>query len=98
MALLAALLVVSQFLQGQAGGRTLVFALATGAVLGLVLQRSRFCFYCHARDWFEDRNPRGLLAIVLALAVGVVGYTVVLGSWLPVPVPGNLRQTCTLAR
>ena len=90
VALLAALLVVSQFLQGQAGGRTLVFALATGAVLGLVLQRSRFCFYCHARDWFEDRNPRGLLAIVLALAVGVVGYTVVLGSWLPVPVPGNL--------
>ena len=90
VALLAALLVVSQFLQGQAGGRTLVFALATGAVLGLVLQRSRFCFYCHARDWFEDRNPRGLLAIVLALAVGVVGYTVVLGSWLPVPVPGKL--------
>ena len=90
VALLAALLVASQFLQGQAGGRTLVFALVSGTVLGLVLQRSRFCFYCHARDWFEDSNPRGLLAIVLALAVGVVGYTVVLGSWLPVPVPGKL--------
>ncbi|MPT37162.1 MAG: hypothetical protein E2603_01305, partial [Achromobacter sp.] len=32
----------------------------------------------------------GALAIVLALAVGVVGYTVVLGSWLPVPQPGKL--------
>jgi len=48
------------------------------------------------RDWFEDRNPRGLLAILLALAlalalaVGLVGYTVVLGSWLPVPAPGKL--------
>lgn len=72
------------------GGGGLAFALASGTVLGLVLQRSRFCFYCHARDWFEDGNPRGLLAIVLALAVGVVGYTVVQSSWLPVPTPGNL--------
>lgn len=90
LALLAALVGGANQLQAQPGGRTLVFALATGVVLGLVLQRTRFCFYCHARDWFEDRNPRGLLAIVLALAVGVVGYTVVLGSWLPVPQPGKL--------
>jgi uncharacterized membrane protein YedE/YeeE len=67
-----------------------VLLLVAGTVLGVVLQRSRFCFYCHARDWFEDRNPRGLLAIVLALAVGLVGYTVVLGSWLPVPQVGKL--------
>ena len=72
------------------GGGGLAFALVSGTVLGLVLQRSRFCFYCHARDWFEDGNPRGLLAIVLALAVGVVGYTVVQSSWLPVPTPDNL--------
>lgn len=71
-------------LQVQAGGgRTLAFALLAGAVLGLVLQRSRFCFYCHARDWFDRRDPRGLLAIVLALAVGSVGSTVVLGGWVP---------------
>ncbi|RZL66310.1 MAG: YeeE/YedE family protein [Variovorax sp.] len=89
-ALLAGLIALGGTLDGQPGGRTLVFALATGVVLGLVLQRSRFCFYCHARDWFEDRNPRGLLAILLALAVGLVGYTVVLGSWLPVPAPGKL--------
>jgi len=78
-------------LQVQAGGgRTLAFALLAGAVLGLVLQRSRFCFYCHARDWFDRRDPRGLLAIVLALAVGSVGSTVVLGGWVPQPVPGQL--------
>lgn len=89
-ALLLALLALAQWLPSQAGGRTLVFALASGALLGLVLQRTRFCFYCHARDWFEDRNPRGLLAIVLALALGVIGYTVVLGSWQPVPEAGKL--------
>lgn len=87
---LATLAAVTHAVQGLSGGRTLAFALVTGVVLGVVLQRSRFCFYCHARDWFEDRNPRGLLAIVLALAVGLVGYTVVLGSWLPVPQPGQL--------
>jgi hypothetical protein len=90
VALLAALALSTRWIETQAGGRTLVFALVTGAVLGLVLQRSRFCFYCHARDWFEGGNPRGLLAIVLALAVGLVGYTVVLGGWLPVPQPGKL--------
>ncbi len=86
----AALAAAAHAVQGLGGGRTLAFALVTGVALGVVLQRTRFCFYCHARDWFEDRNPRGLLAIVLALAVGVVGYTVVLGSWLPVPQPGQL--------
>ncbi|GKS77269.1 YeeE/YedE family protein [Acidovorax sp. SUPP950] len=88
--LLAAVGVAALALQGQPGGRALAFSLAVGAVLGVVLQRSRFCFYCHARDWFADGNPRGLLALVLALAVGTVGYTVVLGSWVPVPTAGQL--------
>ena len=90
LALVVAVGAAAHAVQALPGGRTLAFALATGGVLGLVLQRTRFCFYCHARDWFEDGNPRGLLAIVLALAVGVVGTTVVLGSWLPVPQPGKL--------
>lgn len=72
------------------GGRSLAFALGLGLVLGVVLQRSRFCFYCHARDYFERGDSRGLLAIVLALAVGTVGMHVVMGGWLPVPMPGRL--------
>jgi hypothetical protein len=59
-AVLAAAWPVAAQLQLQGGGRTLVFALALGLLLGLVLQRSRFCFYCHARDWFElGRHDRG---------------------------------------
>ena len=88
--LLASLLLGAHALQAEPGGRTLAFALLTGGLLGLVLQRSRFCFYCHARDWFEDGNPRGLLAIVLALAVGSIGMTVILGGWVPLPEPGKL--------
>ena len=72
------------------GGRPLAFALLIGTALGIVLQRTRFCFFCHTRDWFEAGDPRGLLAVVLAVAVGLIGYTVLFSSWLPVPQPGRL--------
>lgn len=72
------------------GGRTLVFTLGLGAALGVVLQRTRFCFFCHLRDFIERGDARGVLAILLALAVGSVGMHLVLGSWLPVPAPGRL--------
>ena len=35
-------------------------------------------------------DPRGVLSILLALAVGSAGMTVVLGSWVAVPQPGQL--------
>lgn len=78
-----------------AGGasRDLAFSLAIGAVFGAVLQRSRFCFFCHTRDLLEDRDPRGVLAILLALAVGVLGYVVVFGAWLPIPALDRLPPT-----
>jgi len=63
----------------------LLFSLSIGLALGFCFQRSRFCFYCHARDWFEQKDPRGLLAILLAIAIGLVGYTVLLSSWVATP-------------
>lgn len=90
----AALIVLLGIFASQAqtwnGGRTLVFALTTGIALGVVLQRTRFCFYCHARDWLQRDDPRGILAIALALAVGLVGMTVVQGSWVANPQAGQL--------
>lgn len=67
------------------GGRMLTFSALLGLALGVVLQRTRFCFLCHARDWHDKDDARGLLAILLALAVGSIGYQIVVGSWLPVP-------------
>lgn len=75
---------------GDPAGRTLGLSLALGAVFGVVLQRSRFCFFCHTRDLIEGGDPRGVLAILLALAVGIAGYILVVGSWLPVPVAERL--------
>ncbi|WP_245309149.1 YeeE/YedE family protein [Bradyrhizobium retamae] len=68
----------------------LSLSLLLGAAFGIVLQRSRFCFFCNFRDWFDSGDPRGLFGILVALAVGIVGYAIVFGAWLPDPSSGRL--------
>lgn len=71
-------------------GRGLTFSLLAGALFGLALQRSRFCFYCITRDYMANRDARGLLGLIAALALGLLGYYAVFGAFLPVPAPGRL--------
>lgn len=71
-------------------GRPLPLALLLGAAFGIVLQRTRFCFWCNIRDWFAHRNASGVFAIVVALAVGCVGHMLVAGAWVPNPALGRL--------
>lgn len=77
-------------LSADTANRALVFSLVTGTALGYVLQRSRFCFLCNFRDFLDSRDPRGLIAIVVALAVGTLLYMAVTMAWVPVPQPGRL--------
>lgn len=77
-------------LSADPAARGLVFSLLTGAGLGVVLQRSRFCFLCNLRDFLDERDPRGVLAILVALGFGAILYSVVVMSWVPVPQPGRL--------
>ena len=71
-------------------GSNLALSLVFGAAFGFVLQRARFCFFCNFRDLLDARDPRGMLGIVTALAVGVAGYTILLDAWLPDPTTGRL--------
>jgi hypothetical protein len=71
-------------------GRSLPLSMLLGGAFGLLLQRSRFCFFCVTRDFLERRDARGLLGIVVALAVGLLGTYAVFGAWLPTPAPGRL--------
>ncbi|MFY2566251.1 YeeE/YedE family protein [Achromobacter ruhlandii] len=86
MALLAAIGAAAWWLASQPeGGRGLSLSLLLGAAFGVVLQRSRFCFYCIARDAIERRDPAGAYAVLVALAVGTLGYHAVFGAFLPIP-------------
>ena len=75
----------------QAGA--LQLSLILGAAFGFVLQRSRFCFFCIWRDFQDRRDPAGLLGVLAALAVGIAGYTLVFGAWLPDPSGTRLPPT-----
>ncbi|WP_454673956.1 YeeE/YedE family protein [Achromobacter pestifer] len=72
------------------GGRNLSLSVLLGAAFGIVLQRSRFCFYCIARDFIDHRQTAGMFAVLIALGVGTLGYHAVFGAFLPVPSPGRL--------
>lgn len=63
----------------------LSLSLLGGAFFGAFLQRSRFCFYCNTRDYFESRQIGGLMALLAALATGLLGYHTVFGAFLPDP-------------
>lgn len=74
-------------------GPQLQLSLILGLAFGFVLQRSRFCFLCIWRDWLDRRDARGLLGILTALAVGIAGYTLIFGAWLPDPSGTRLPPT-----
>jgi uncharacterized protein len=89
--IVAGIVVMAFRLDGQPGlGRDPAFTVLAGAIFGLLLQRSRFCFFCILRELFEERDARGALGILAALAIGSLGYLVVMQPWLPDPLVGRL--------
>jgi len=69
---------------------SLALSLLLGGTFGVLLQRSRFCFFCVTRDFIDDRDARGLLGIIAALAVGTLGYHLIFGLFVPDPAGGRL--------
>lgn len=84
------LLAIWQLAGPDSESQALSLSLLGGAVFGLLLQRSRFCFFCVTRDFIEQRKPEGLLGIIAALVVGTLGYHAVFGAFLPDPASGRL--------
>lgn len=86
----AAIVALAVYFGRDTEGSNLLESIVLGALLGAVLQRSRFCFHCHWRDFIAERDPRGFAAILAALATGTVGYLVLFGAWLPDPSTGRV--------
>jgi hypothetical protein len=88
--LLVALIIFIWQLGSVGEGRNLSFSLTLGVLFGIVLQRSRFCFFCITRDFIDQRDSRGLLGLIAALALGTLGYIAIFGAILPVPAGDRL--------
>lgn len=86
-------LLFSRHLENTDTGTTLILSLWLGLAFGVLLQRTRFCFYCVTRDFIEVRDARGLLGILACLAVGTLGYHFLFGAFVPEPGPGRLPPT-----
>ena len=69
---------------------SLTLSVLLGAAFGVLLQRSRFCFFCVTRDFLAGRDARGLLGIIAALAIGTLGYHLIFGLFVPDPAAGRL--------
>lgn len=88
--IVAGLLVAAAALHSSPWGSRGGFSLLVGVALGITFERGRFCFYCIFREGVEDKNTRGAYALLVALAVGAIGYAVVLALFLPDPGSGRL--------
>jgi uncharacterized protein len=67
-----------------------LFILLSGILFGIVLQRSRFCFYCILGDFFLRNNGKPLIGIITALLVGGICYQILFSSWISDPSAGYL--------
>ena len=48
--------------------------LLVGLAFGFLLQRGQFCFVCGFRELFQKRDPRFMLALLLAVSIQSVGF------------------------
>ena len=66
-------------------GANASLSLLIGVALGILFERGRFCFFCIFRDLAEHKVAAGTISLLVALATGAVGYSIVFALFLPVP-------------
>lgn len=79
------------------GGSNAALMLLIGAGLGILFERGRYCFFCIFRDLFEKKNSRGMYAILVSIAVGMIGYAAVFSTRIPTPSADNVPTDAHIA-
>ncbi|TLP98025.1 YeeE/YedE family protein [Nesterenkonia salmonea] len=79
------------------GGSNAALMLLIGAGLGILFERGRYCFFCIFRDLFEKKNSRGMYAILVSIAVGMIGYAAIFSTRIPTPSADNVPSDAHIA-
>ncbi len=81
---IAVLLVpIAIYLLALGGGVSLATFFAVGSAVGFTLQRARLCFVSGFRDLFMLHQGRTLRGLIVGLAVGTIGFAMVMGTIIP---------------
>lgn len=62
----------------------------SGVAFGVICQRSRFCFVAGFRDLFLMKQGRMMRGIIAGLAIGTVGFAMIMATVIPNPGSGVL--------
>ncbi len=81
--IITALLLTAFILSSNTSNSTAPISLLIGISLGLLLEGGRFCFFCIFRDGIEDKNTTPFLSVLVAIATGSIGYSIIFGQFLP---------------
>jgi len=81
--IITALLLTAFILSSNTSNSTAPISLLIGISLGLLFERGRFCFFCIFRDGIEDKNTTPFLSVLVAIATGSIGYSIIFGQFLP---------------
>ena len=61
-----------------------------GLAFGVIIQRSRFCFVTSYKDLFISRDAALFKAIIIAMLVATVGFSLIMYNMVPDPSTGEL--------
>jgi uncharacterized membrane protein YedE/YeeE len=90
---LAVILVpVAIYLVALGAGTSLATFFAVGSAVGFTLQRARLCFVSAFRDLFMLHQGRTLRGLLVGLAVGTIGFAMVMGTIVPDPFAGRTPE------
>ena len=81
---------VAIYLVALTAGTALATFFAVGSAVGFTLQRSRLCFVSAFRDLFLLHQGRTLRGLLIGLAVGSIGFAMVMSTIVGDPAAGRL--------
>lgn len=74
------------------GGASLATFFAVGSAVGFTLQRARLCFVSAFRDMFMLHQGRTFRGLMVGLAVGTIGFAMVMGTIVADPMAGRMPE------